>query len=99
MHDLNGDWEIRIQFLLGEAQHRLRVEQEGETLKGVYYSQYSQQPLQGHVQGNALQIQTEIPHEGQRVGYLFKGTIRDDGMQGEVGLGEYWQATWKAQKQ
>ncbi len=98
MYDLNSNWDIWIQFILGEAQHHLRIEQEHEKLSGIYHSQYSTQPLQGSAKGNAVHLQATIHHEGQSVRYLLDGVIRGDEMHGTLDLGEYWQATWKAQK-
>ena len=98
MYDLNGEWDVRIQFLSGEAQHSLRFEQGGEVLRGTYRSQYGAEPLRGNVQGNVVQIQTEVHYEGQGVGYRFEGIINGDEIQGDLDLGEYWQASWKAKK-
>ena len=89
---------MRIQFLSGEAQHSLRFEQDGEALGGTYRSQYGAEPLRGNVQGNVVQIQTAIRYEGQGVGYRFEGIINGDENQGNLGLGEYWQAPWKAKR-
>ena len=98
MYNLNGEWEMRIQFLCGEAQHSLQIEQDGEVLSGTYRSQYSAEPLQGNVQGNVVQLQTDVRYEGQGVGYRFEGIINDGEIQGDLDLGEYWQASWKAKK-
>ena len=98
MYNLNGEWDMRIQFLSGEAQHSLRLEQEGEVLSGAYRSQYGAEPLQGTVQGNVVQLQTDIRYEGQGVGYRFEGIVNGDEIEGDLDLGEYWQASWKAKK-
>ena len=98
MHNLNGEWDIRIQFLCGQAQHNLRFEQTGETLSGTYRSQYGAEPLQGTVHGDVVQLQTNVQYQGQGVGYRFEGTINGDEIQGSLDLGEYWQASWKAKK-
>ena len=98
MYDLNGEWDIRIQFLCGQAQHNLRFEGDGEALSGTYRSQYGAEPLQGTVHGNVVQLQTNVQYQGQGVGYRFEGTINGDEIQGSLDLGEYWQASWKAKK-
>ena len=98
MYDLNGEWDMRIQFLSGEAQHSLRFEQDGDVLSGAYRSQYGTEPLQGSVRGNVVRIQTDIRYEGQGVGYRFEGIINEDEIQGDLDLGEYWQASWEAKR-
>ena len=46
-----------------------------------------------------MQIQTDtFSYEGQGVGYRFEGIINGDEIQGDLDLGEYWQASWKAKK-
>lgn len=98
MYDLNGEWDMRIQFLSGEAQHSLRFEQDGEALTGTYHSQYGAEPLQGTVHGNVVQLQTNVQYQGQGVGYRFEGTINGAEIQGSLDLDEYCQASWKAKK-
>ena len=98
MYNLNGEWDMWIQFLSGEARHSLQIEQDGEVLSGTYRSQYGAEPLQGNVQGNVVQLQTDVRYEGQGVGYRFEGIINDPEIQGDLDLGEYWQASWKAKK-
>ena len=98
MYDLNGEWDVQIQFLCGRAQHNLRFEQDGEALSGTYRSQYDAEPLRGAVRGNVVELQTSVRFDGQNVGYRFEGTINGDEIQGSLDLGEYWQASWKAKK-
>lgn len=98
MIDLNGEWDLQIRFLCGQAQHNLRFEQDGEALNGTYRSQYGAKPLQGTVRGNVVQLQTNVQYQNQNVGYRFEGTIDGDEIQGSLDLGEYWQASWKAKK-
>jgi hypothetical protein len=98
MYDLSGEWDVRIQFLSGEAQHSLRFEQDGEALSGTYRSQYDTEPLRGNVRGNVVQLGTNVRFDGQSVEYRFEGTINGAEIQGNLDLGEYWQASWTAQK-
>ena len=98
MYDLNGEWDVQIQFLCGRAQHNLRFEQAGRELSGTYRSQYDTEPLHETVRGNVVQLQTNVRFDGQSVGYRFEGTINGDEIQGSLDLGEYWQASWKAKK-
>ncbi len=98
MYDLNGEWDVQIQFLCGGAQHNLRFEQDGEALSGTYSSQYATEPLSGNVRGNVVELQTNVRFDGQNVGYRFEGVINGNEIQGSLDLGEYWQASWKAKK-
>lgn len=89
MYDLNGEWDVRVQFLSGEAQHSLRFEQDGDILSGTYHAQYDAESLQGTVHGNAVQLQTSVGYESQHGGYHFEGIINGEEIQGDLNLGEY----------
>lgn len=98
MYDLNGEWDVQIRFLCGQAQHNLRFKQDGGVLSGTYRSQYDAEPLHGTVRGNVVQLQTNVRFDGQNVAYRFEGVINGDEIQGSLDLGEYWQASWKAKR-
>jgi hypothetical protein len=54
--------------------------------------------LRGTVEGTEIRIRSSHKYEGARIGYEFLGTVEGDTMQGVVGLGEYGQARWTAEK-
>lgn len=93
-----GQWKISTQYLLGESQHSVVLEQEGKQLSGCYRSQFSEAELEGTVRGNEVWIQTAIWHEASVIRYDYVGQVEGDTMRGTVGLGEYWTAEWTAQR-
>ena len=98
MSKLSGDWLVELNFVRGEARHAMRLEQEGEALKGCYRSLFGTHEVRGRRQGEVVEMQVGINYQGVGTTYLFQGTLQGDSMQGEVDLGEYWKATWKAQR-
>jgi len=98
MNDLTGDWDVRLKFLLGEARHSARLEQEGDALKGWYRSQFGEQEVRGRVCGNEVEMQVGIRYQHCGANYGFRGEIDGDAIRGQVDLGEYWSAEWEARK-
>ena len=98
MSDLSGSWEVRLEFLLGEARHAMHLGQEGEELKGRYRSQFGEQQVQGRVCGDEVEMRVGIGYQACGASYGFVGKLAGDVMKGEVDLGEYWTAQWEAKK-
>jgi D-glucosaminate-6-phosphate ammonia-lyase len=98
MSDLNGSWDIRLDFLQGEARHSAQLELEGEELKGRYRSQYGEQEIHGRVQGDAVEMRVGIHYQACGCSYGFKGKVEGDVIRGKVDMGEYWTGSWEARK-
>jgi len=52
--------------------------------------------VDGTVSGDRIRFRSTLPVEGVRLVYTFDGAISRDQMSGEVELGEYGAAKWKA---
>ena len=98
MSQLNGNWNVDLKFIHGEARHAMHLEQEGDALKGRYRALYGEHELRGRVQDGVVKIQVGIHYQGVGTTYSFEGKVEGGTMQGEVDLGEYWSATWEAQQ-
>ncbi len=98
MATLNGDWRFDIDFIVGDAHHTARLEQDGEQLSGRYRAQYDSHDIQGTVSGDDVEMSIAIHFQGCGTRYGFRGKLDGDRMAGEVELGEYWGGTWKAQR-
>jgi L-seryl-tRNA(Ser) seleniumtransferase len=89
-----GQWDVRLEFLRGDSEHALVLEQRGGELVGTHRGDI----LRGTVEGNQVRFRSSHRYEGTRLGYDFQGTAEGDRMSGEVGLGEYGAARWTAQR-
>jgi D-glucosaminate-6-phosphate ammonia-lyase len=93
-----GQWELKLDFVYGSADHTLLLEQDGAKLVGTHRGEFASGDLSGSVAANTLRFQSALGTEGTRVSFQFSGTAEGDKMSGTVALGEYGEARWTAQK-
>jgi len=95
---VNGQWQVKIEFVRGSADHSLDLVQSGSSLVGTHYGEYGQGDLKGEIAANLIRLRSSQKIQGTRLFYDFTGTVDGDRMSGDVGLGEYGQAKWSAQR-
>ncbi len=93
-----GQWELKLDFVYGSANHTLVLEQDGTKLVGTHHGEFASGDLTGTVAANTLRFQSALGTEGTRVSFQFTGTAEAGKMSGTVALGEYGEARWTAQK-
>jgi L-seryl-tRNA(Ser) seleniumtransferase len=93
-----GEWAVRMEYVSGSAEHRLRIEQNGAALTGTHSGTYLHAPLRGWVEGDRVRFRSSHRYEGASIGYAFEGAAKGDRMEGTVDLGEYGKARWTATK-
>jgi L-seryl-tRNA(Ser) seleniumtransferase len=91
-----GQWNARLEFVYGSAEHSFVFEQEGAEIVGTHRTETMASDLRGWVEGDRVWFRSSHPFEGTRIVYEFEGRITPDGMEGQVGLDEYGTAHWKA---
>ena len=97
--NLNGTWEVELQFVSGRAHHTLVFDSAtGARLKGLHVGSQAKGRLTGKVDGSKVQFQSTLPVEGMRLNYRFSGTIQGDQLTGEVELAEFGKAKWIAKR-
>jgi len=96
--NLTGQWEARLEFVLGAAAHTFIFEQQGAELVGTHRGETLSSDLRGSVEGNEVRFRSSHRYEGTRIGYEFAGVVTDDRMEGVAGLDEYGQARFVAQR-
>jgi D-glucosaminate-6-phosphate ammonia-lyase len=95
---VSGQWEARLEFGRGSANHSIVLEQDGAKLLGTHHGEFYEGDLSGAVSGNNVRFRTSTRAEGTRLSYEFTGVVNADKITGTVNLGEYGQTTWIAQK-
>lgn len=95
---VSGQWEARLEFGRGSANHTIVLEQDGSKLLGTHHGEFYEGDLSGTVSGNQVRFRTSTRVEGTRLSYEFTGVMEGDKIAGVVNLGEYGQTTWSAQK-
>jgi L-seryl-tRNA(Ser) seleniumtransferase len=93
-----GQWDVRVEFLLGSAEHGLVFEQDGGKLVGSHTGDILSGDLRGLVEGNKVYFRSSHRYEGTRLAYDFTGEVHGETMSGTVGLSEYGEARWEARR-
>jgi L-seryl-tRNA(Ser) seleniumtransferase len=94
--NVDGYWDVAIDYELSPAEHSVFFEQNGETLAGYHRGDRTGGNLSGYVEGGQVVFNSRHPWEGTSIGFSFNGTVNGDSMEGEVDLGEYFKAPFKA---
>lgn len=95
---VGGQWDARLEFGRGSANHTIVLEQDGANLLGTHHGEFYAGDLNGSVAANTVRFRSSHRVHGTRLFYDFTGTVEGDGMAGIVNLGEYGQTSWTAQK-
>jgi L-seryl-tRNA(Ser) seleniumtransferase len=94
--DVNGQWDVKLEFVQGSAQHGLVFEQKAGELVGSHAAEYLGGDVRGTVEGDEVRFRSSHRYEGTRIGYDFAGKVSGDRIEGTVQLGEYGQARFTA---
>ena len=92
-----GQWDVRIEFQYGSAEHTVVLEQDGAKLVGTHRGEFAAGDLAGSVAASTVRFQSSIPTDGVRVSFQFAGKVAGNQMTGTVGLGEYGEARFSAE--
>jgi D-glucosaminate-6-phosphate ammonia-lyase len=91
-----GRWDVDIAFSSSQSRHSLMVEQDGNWLQGAHQGDFSVRDLTGMVEGSDVVIRSVERRPGSSVTFTFSGTVSGDTMSGQIHMGEYLTATFKA---
>jgi hypothetical protein len=97
-HSVSGVWEVEIAYEVGTARHTLTVEQEGNAIRGVHKGWAYQGDFKGRVDGKHVSLRSTLPADGNVLTYVFQGAVEENAMSGDVRIGEYGSATWRAHR-
>ncbi len=95
--DLSGRWDVHLDFLNATGKHSLIFDQIDGDLQGTHHGDYIARDLVGSISGSDVIIRSAY-QKGVRLSYEFKGVVRGDTMGGDVMLGEYGTARWRAHR-
>jgi seryl-tRNA(Sec) selenium transferase len=93
---LAGNWAVTIQYLHGQGEQKLILEQSGGNLSGMHLGELYSGKLEGHVQGDHVEIRTTMEVPGNPIRWTFTGNAQGGRMSGAVNMGEYGSASFTA---
>jgi L-seryl-tRNA(Ser) seleniumtransferase len=91
-----GHWDVDVDFVHGSSRHALFLQTRGGRLTGSHSGTSAHGDVEGWLMGDRVRFRSTLPVEGMRLVYTFEGVISGDHMSGNLDLGEYGSATWKA---
>jgi len=96
--DLTGRWDAELTFIRGASAHQFYLEADGNRLAGMHHGRSGQTNLTGVIDGDRVEFASHMPDQGATIYFTFTGVLRGGEMSGEVDLGEYGSATWRARR-
>lgn len=91
-----GNWNVRVEYALGSADHKLTIVQNGHALSGFHEGETIGGDLRGEIYGNQAHFQSRQRIQGTSLSYEFTGTVDGNSMSGDISLGEYGPARFSA---
>ncbi|CAN5349941.1 hypothetical protein BH23BAC1_BH23BAC1_08640 [soil metagenome] len=96
--EVNGQWDLEMKFAASTVQQKLILEQKGNNLIGTHQADFGPRDLNGTLYGRKILMRSSFTRQGVRLNFTFSGIVSKDAMEGQVSLGEYGQAEWKAKR-
>jgi len=96
--DISGIWEVEIEYEVGSARHKLFLAAHGNHITGSHQGWAYQGDLKGEIEGDRVKLHSSLPADGNQLSYTFTGSLSQDSIAGEVAMGEYGRARWKARR-
>jgi D-glucosaminate-6-phosphate ammonia-lyase len=96
--NLNGLWDLSVQFFSSVSQHSLNIVQDGNWLSGTHQADFQSGSMNGTIEGNQIRMQSSMRIVGDDLSYQFSGVVNGDNMSGDIHLGEYRTAKFTAKR-
>jgi L-seryl-tRNA(Ser) seleniumtransferase len=94
--NIAGVWDVEIQYEVGSAKHKLFLTSDRGQLTGTHQGWAYQGDLKGRMSGDQVTFRSTLPADGNVLTYSFTGSVSGAGMSGDVQMGEYGRARWRA---
>jgi L-seryl-tRNA(Ser) seleniumtransferase len=96
--DIAGRWHVHMNFGVGEADHELFLEANGNNVTGTQIGVIAEGSVRGTLEGNKVSLSSGLPFESVSLGYRFEGTLKGHRMAGLLNPGSLPVATWEAKR-
>ena len=94
--DISGRWDVEVEFFSSRGRHTWSLEQEGNCLQGTHQGEFSTRDIAGAMEADAVKLRSAEIQPGWTVPFIFAGKLAGDMITGDVYMGEYLNATFKA---
>jgi len=94
--NMAGRWDVDIEFYSSKSRHTFFIEQDGNWLQGSHKGDFSTREMVGTVEGDQVKISSSDRHIADNIPFIFSGTFAADTITGQIYMGEYINARFKA---
>ena len=95
--NLTGRWDVHIEFASSASDHVLHLKQDGNRLVGTHQGNFLARDISGLIDGDAVQLASTVTEaHGDALSFRFSGTVTGDTISGNLEMGEYMGAKWRA---
>ncbi|MEX2512988.1 MAG: aminotransferase class V-fold PLP-dependent enzyme [Cyclobacteriaceae bacterium] len=96
--DLSGRWEVEISYFSSKSTHQWQLEQDGNWLNGLHLSDFASQDIYGTMENDEVKLRSDFRKPGDSITFMFTGKSIGNELTGDVFMGEYLTATFKARR-
>jgi L-seryl-tRNA(Ser) seleniumtransferase len=96
--NVTGHWEVEIQYEVGSARHKLVLDADGNRITGRHTGWAYQGDVKGEMNGDRVKLRSTLPADGNVLSFVFTGSAAGQGISGDVRIGEYGSAKWRARR-
>jgi L-seryl-tRNA(Ser) seleniumtransferase len=96
--NIAGVWDVEIDYEVGTARHKLFLSANRNEIAGTHQGWAYEGDLKGEIKGDRVKLRSTLPADGNVLNYTFTGTVSVAGMSGDVQIGEYGKAKWRAMR-
>ncbi len=91
-----GVWDVDIEYEVGSARHKVFLVLNGNQISGTHQGWAYEGDLKGLIDGGHVKFRSTLPADGNVLTYTFVGSVSGPEMQGDLQIGEYGRARWRA---
>jgi uncharacterized pyridoxal phosphate-dependent enzyme len=97
--DLNGRWDVRIEYAAAASTHVLHLKQIGNRVEGTHQGDFVSRDLAGTIEGDRVQLSSSYAERnGDALSFRFTGSVTGSELAGTLDMGEYATAKWTARR-
>jgi hypothetical protein len=96
--NVTGTWDVEIHYEVGSARHRLFLAADGNRVAGTHTGWAYQGDVKGEIDGDRVKLRSTVPADGNTLTFVFSGSASGQELSGDVRIGEYGSAKWRARR-
>ena len=94
--NISGQWDVDIEYYSSRSRHSFFIEQDGNWIKGSHNGDFSMREMVGTIEGYQIKLSSSDRHIADNILFIFSGTVSEDTISGQIYMGEYINAKFKA---